>query len=457
MIILVILAVGLLTHFIHFGFPASVVFDEVFYGNFLSYYWHGTYFFDQHPPFFKLFEAFWGYITGANHYTANWDHIGNALPDAVIYLRLVPMVAGVLLPIVLYFLCQRIGMTKIASFVVAILIALENSLIVQSRYILPDVFMLLTGFTSLLLYFEYPRQNIKFKNWILISSIVLAGLTLSIKWTGLTFLFLIIFLELYRLFEIGWSKIALKKILIFSLKYISIAIVLYTTLFVIHFQSLPFSGKGDVFMTERFQKTLIGNQFFDSAETGEIGFIGKFTELNKVMFTANSGMTATHPNSSKWYTWPIMQRGIFYWQGDTDPPSEKKSYIYLLGNPFVYWLGALSITILTIAFIINVLRKKKVRNPKTTLFVIIGYFANLLPFMLIGRVMFLYHYETALIFSVISIALLLDYFELKKKMIISGLLILIALSAFIYWSPLTYGTPLSDQQLKSRMWLKSWR
>ncbi len=462
MLILIILIVGLATHFYHFGFPTSVVFDEVFYGNFLSYYWHGTYFFDQHPPFFKLFEAFWGYITGANDYTANWDYIGNVLPDAVIYLRLIPMIAGILLPIVLYFLCQKIGITKISSFVIAILIALENSLIVQSRYILPDILMLLTGFASLLLYFQYHEaKNTRYKNWILIGSIFSASITLSIKWTGATFLFLIILLEFYRLYKQGVNKTATKKFLIFVSKYFSIAIVVYLTLFAIHFHSLPFSGKGDVFMTEGFQKTLIGNQFFDSTETGEIGFIGKFTELNKVMFTANSGMTATHPNSSKWYTWPFMHRTIFYWQGETTPLSSEKSYIYLLGNPFVYWLGTLSVVAFILISIFKLTNKRSLSgDPKIsniTLLIIIGYLANLLPFALIGRVMFLYHYEIALIFSVISIALLLDYLKPKTKMIVAGIIIFIAFSAFIYWSPLTYGIPLTDQQLQSRMWLKSWR
>jgi dolichyl-phosphate-mannose-protein mannosyltransferase len=174
-------------------------------------------------------------------------------------------------------------------------------------------------------------------------------------------------------------------------------------------------------MTERFQKTLIGNQFFDSTETGEIGFIGKFTELNKVMFTANSGMTATHPNSSKWYTWPFMHRTIFYWQGETTPLSSEKSYIYLLGNPSVYWLGTLSVVAFILISIFKLTNKRSLSgDPKIsniTLLIIIGYLANLLPFALIGRVMFLYHYEIALIFSVISIALLLDYLKPKTKMI----------------------------------------
>ena len=71
--------------------------------------------------------------------------------------------------------------------------------------------------------------------------------------------------------------------------------------------------------------------------------------------------------------------------------------------------------------------------------------------------MFLYHYETALVFSIIAISFLTDYFDERKRNIITGIILLVALIAFIYWSPLTYGTPLSDQQLASLMWLRTWR
>jgi dolichyl-phosphate-mannose-protein mannosyltransferase len=214
-------------------------------------------------------------------------------------------------------------------------------------------------------------------------------------------------------------------------------------------------------MSQRFQKTLIGNSNYNDPNLVPSNFVEKITELNRVMFTSSSGMTATHPNSSKWYTWPIMQRSVFYWQDNATSTDSQHSYIYLLGNPFIYWLGTISVIMLILVSIFKlIIRKKLSIDPETSkvmIFITIGYLANLLPFMLIGRVMFLYHYETALIFSIMAVAFLVDIMVPKKKVIAIVLILAIALSAFIYWSPLTYGTPLTDLQMKSRMWLTTWR
>jgi dolichyl-phosphate-mannose-protein mannosyltransferase len=325
--------------------------------------------------------------------------------------------------------------------------------------------MLAFGFTAILLYLEYlKRLGMRTGSWFFAFSTLFAGVALSIKWTGITFLFLIIIMEMIRLYYDS-TKFAsfLKKICVFTFQYLLISATIYVSLFAIHFAVLPDSGKGDVFMSQRFQKTLIGNTNYNDASLAPINFWGKFAELNRVMFTSSSGMTATHPDSSKWYTWPIMQASVFYWQDNATSTSAvpERSYIYLLGNPFIYWLGTFSILALILLSVLRLVTKRSLSNdPETSkvmLFIIIGYLSNLLPFALIGRVMFLYHYETALVFSIIAIIYFIDLLQPREKVYAVILISIVALSAFIYWSPLTYGTPLTDQQLQSRMWLSSWR
>jgi dolichyl-phosphate-mannose-protein mannosyltransferase len=83
---------------------------------------------------------------------------------------------------------------------------------------------------------------------------------------------------------------------------------------------------------------------------------------------------------------------------------------------------------------------------------------NFIPFIFIGRVMFLYHYQTALIFSIMALIILLNRIsnhKIQNKMIISILILSFVL--FIYFSPLTYGIPISKDTLESMMWIKSWR
>ena len=158
MIPILIFAISGLIHVINFGIPRSVVFDEVFYGNFASQYWQGLYFFDLHPPFVKLLFAFIGKIFGLDSYIVDWTSIGNSLPENLVNLRLIPMIAGIILPVIIYAICRRFDFSKTSSFFVSMMIIFENSLIVQSRFILPDIILHTFGFASILAYQEYTKR-----------------------------------------------------------------------------------------------------------------------------------------------------------------------------------------------------------------------------------------------------------------------------------------------------------
>ncbi|TKA79749.1 hypothetical protein B0A49_00563 [Cryomyces minteri] len=60
----VITVLAFATRFYGISHPNQVVFDEVHFGKFASYYLQRTYFFDVHPPFGKLLFAFAGWLVG---------------------------------------------------------------------------------------------------------------------------------------------------------------------------------------------------------------------------------------------------------------------------------------------------------------------------------------------------------------------------------------------------------
>ncbi len=433
MIFPVILVIAsLVTHFLFFGYPSAVVFDEVYTGSFVSRYSTGEYYFDVHPPLAKLLEKFFGDMIGAS-YNVDFSAIGNTLPWGVILLRLLPLLAGVLLPLVIYYICRYLNFSKIASFTAGALVILENSLLVQARFILFDNIMLLFGFLATLLYLIYLCRQSK-KSLVILSALLCAG-AFSIKWTGLAFPLLIMIAEIVRVKKV-------KECAKFFAVYAGIGAIFYISIFATHFAYLDRSGPGDAFMTDRFQKTLVGSAHADDTTLKPKGFFGKFIELNVEMLAANKTLTVKHDYSSMWYTWPIMQRPIFYWQEPV--VNGVGSYIYFLGNPIIYWLGALSIIGLFFFY-----------RKKVALFIFSGFLVNFLPFIFIGRVMFLYHYEAALIFSIIALIFLIDQGKYKK--VIFPVLVCACLISFLYFSPLTYGLPLSNEALAQRMWLSTWR
>lgn len=437
-LVLILLVVSLATHFAFWGKPKEVVFDEVHFGKFINSYYAHEYYFDIHPPLGKL--IIFGFSDLLNFQpNSTFANIGETFKnDEYLKLRFLPTLAGALLPLIIFFLCLELGFSQKASFFVGFLLSIENALIVQSRFIFLDSFLLLFGFDSLLCFFLYHRK--KSARYLIFMGL-LGAMAISIKWTGVSFLFLAGSFELFF-----WIKRKNKtqknnlRLLLFC--FCVIPFLTYFSVFLINFSLLSKSGQGDAFMSKEFQHNLENNALEKNSKIGNINSWDKFIELNRAMYSANKNLTSEHPYSSKWYSWPLMERPIYYW-------SDTAAKIYFLGNPLIWWPALLAI----IFALLKLFRNWK--HPKTVLlFLLGGYFLNWLPFMLITRVMFLYHYPIALIFAVMLLAYVLD----KRKMQKLGLgIIFAALVAFLYFAPLTYGLSLDYTSFKNRLWISNWQ
>ncbi len=425
-----------LTRLLFLWRPKEVVFDETHFGKFFEGYLSHRYFFDIHPPLGKLILALGGWIAGiGNGYT--FSGIGTPYPsNAYIIVRLLPAISGAMLIPVIYLLTYEISKSKGAASLAAFLCLFDNALIAQSRFILIDSFMLIFGFAGLYLYLRAIRGGGIF--YMIISGILLA-MAASVKWTGLGFLGLV---WLHYLWDTKTKGIASA-----FLSYVLLPIGVYILIFAIHFSLLTKSGPGDAFMSREFQKGLEGTRITEEMKT--LSFTSKFLELNRRMFEVNKGISS-HPYSSRWYTWPFMIRPIFYWSKDTGNGDTAR--IYFIGNPFVWWLSTIGI----ICFISKRLWRSDKMRKETFPFLVPGYLINFLPFIFIGRVMFLYHYLTALVFAIIMTSIFLEdilkTMPLWTKYALMGLVI----SGFIFFSPLTYGIALSQKAWGLRVWMPTW-
>jgi dolichyl-phosphate-mannose-protein mannosyltransferase len=440
--IIIIAGASVLTRFIFFGYPDQTVFDEVHFGKFIAGYYTNEYFFDIHPPLGKLLIAGFGKIFDFNP-EFSFAKIGEKFPDRkYLALRFLPSLAGAMLPFIIYLLALELGYKRFFAFGAGMLVVLENSIAVQSRFILLDSILLLFGFSALFFYFLYRNR----RNCIhLLFMSLCGGLALSVKWTGLGFLALAGTVEFIDLFQSKKWTLELGKIFIF---FALIPAVLYFLVFSIHFTLLTKSGPGDAFMTSRFQKTLAENQYESRVDVKPLNLFQKFVELNKQMYTSNQGLTADHPYGSSWYTWPLMARPIYYWV-DTSSASNT-ARIYLFGNPAVWWLSSMAVIFLALETIVSR------RLPgKLVSILFAGYIINLLPFIGVKRVMFLYHYMTALVIAILFLVYVIENFSPSPRKTILGVLGLAA-ALFLFFSPLTYGTMLSDDAYRTRLWLKSW-
>ncbi|MDP2926936.1 MAG: phospholipid carrier-dependent glycosyltransferase [bacterium] len=439
---LILLILVLATRFLFLSYPAEVVFDEVHFGKFVSAYFTQQYYFDIHPPLGKLMIAgvakLFDFQPGLS-----FEKIGEvANARTLLGLRFLPALFGSLFVLLIYPIVRALGGSKGAAFLGSFLILFDNAFLVESKFILVDSFLFFFSFLSVWLFLLARKQNTFSKQIVLyILAALASGLSFSIKWTGLSFWGIIvafIFFDLLKNFKSQEIKKTFLKLSVF----IVIPLAIYLIPFVIHFNLLTHSGSGDAFMSLDFQRTLVGNNISSGIEP--LPFWNRFVELNQAMFSYSSGLKKEHPDSSRWYQWPLMKKPVWYWThstGSGQVAESRSANIYLWGNPVV-WSSALIGLFLGVWFLLKE-RKYAVS------FLFLGYLANLLPFIFVGRVAFLYHYLPSLAFAVLLFAVLAgrffdkhsSFFYLSSERLsfaYFGYLALVSIF-FLVVAPLTYG------------------
>jgi dolichyl-phosphate-mannose--protein O-mannosyl transferase len=158
------------------------------------------------------------------------------------------------------------------------------------------------------------------------------------------------------------------------------------------------------------------------------------------MYRANAGITSEHPYGSRWWSWPLGHKPVYYWNQDvfTGQPGWTAK-IYFLSNPLL-WISGAGLALLTLLMIIW---NKKSRQKISPVFYILifAWLANWLPFILISRVAFLYHYLLPSAFATLILALCLARLWPKEKFAFITISSFLA-AAFLVFLPYCYGWPL---------------
>lgn len=446
-------ATAIVTRIWQLGSPPSIVFDEVYFRTFTASYLSGNYFFDIHPPFAKLLFAGIASLFGLSADQTISGESGSVL------LRIFPAIAGASLVPLIYVVVRQLGLGRRIALLCGLLLLLDNALLVESRFVLMDSTLLLVGLSAISIFLKLRKcENKKRWTWVLILGLLL-GVLVSIKWTGIAIVFLLAIAWMFDLIRKHPSKKS--KPIVEATTVVVLIAAVYIGCFWVHFSLLGRSGEGDVFMSRNFQSTLVGSRFYN--ENKQFTFTDKFFELNAQMYNAqNSLKNTTHPYSSRWYTWPLMLRPVYFWQSDTSADGSQ-AHIYLLGNPTVWWIGLIGIIG---AFALLCIKPRWLgRRTRLVSFLLGGYVVNFIPFMFIDRPMFLYHYLFALIFSLLTACVLLDVLfdtlvkKRQKKLTeyIYWGIIAVVFGVFLFFLPISYGWQLSPDGLLWHMWLPSWR
>jgi dolichyl-phosphate-mannose--protein O-mannosyl transferase len=418
-----------------------VVFDEFHYGKFASAYITGDPSFSGHPPLGEMMLAGMGKIFNINP-NCTFEEIGHHCSSYIFFaLRFLPALFGVLSLIVLYAFIKILTKSEEIALIGGFLFVFENAILVQSRLILIDIFLIFFGLFGLFLLFKaIEEKRTKIKWGLFVLSGLSLGACLSVKWTGLGFIATAILLILIKLTEL---KINLKNWLkIGAILGISIIFV-YCLSFWLQFRITPNNNKVDNFWNqygERFNPIKFRGENFE-----QLSFPQKLARMNYTMFQCQETKDFSHPSSSRFYEWPIMEKTIPYWLNSatttiatTTVANKSDIAIGLVGNYVIWILSSLGMIILLFCLLSKKIRDEFVISPFLIFFILFGYLFNLLPFMLISRSTFLYHYFPAYIFAIINLGIILNWIKNHNKKLF-WIMVLIIIGGFIASSPTTYG------------------
>lgn len=457
----------------------GLVFDEAYFVPQVESYVVNRYFFDIHPPLAKaiMYVGLQMFNPDASE-LLNPDELGNRVSNYTTPLnlegiRFFPRVFGSILPLVIFYLVLEILTIKykkenrqslIIAGIISLMAVFETTLIVESRFALPGQFLLVFVFSTLLFAFKYLNadNNRKRKVYFIFTSI-LFGLSLATKWLALALLpvlFIILFTKEYSLLKSAASKTRklISKLFDLALLATTISISIYLGIFFWHFSMLKEYSPAAYEVAPEFISDLQNG-------TNTVSTTYKIYEWHRIALEYNKKVPKLDFNKpdeigSLWVTWPIMARPIFYFWTTTSEIGEY-AFIYLVGNPANWILSLSGIVGMITIFFVTFLKRFRKHLKLYHLLLILLFVSNYLPYALISRVMYLYHYLPALIIGFICFGIILDEIfgiigkNRYKALIVLTIFVLISVTFWIY-KPFAYQESLNESEFKNRVLIDAW-
>ena len=364
----------------------------------------------SHPPLGKLLMSVGIRLFGMNPF--GWRSMGT--------------LAGVLMLPFLYLLGKRMFKSTMGAFTATVLFAFDFMHFVQTRIATIDSYAVL--FIMMMYYFMY--RFVSEGNW---KCLALSGLSFGLgaasKWTciyagaGLGVLWLIHWV--LRLRDEGAWKGFWKNVAFCLVWFVAVPVAVYYMSYYPYGESQGMSGIGMLF-DPKYAKIVWDNQVS--------------------MFTYHAGVDATHPYSSTWYQWIFNIRPILYY---LHYGAGTRGSIAAFLSPLVCWGGLLAMVGMSYLALF--------RKDKKAAFILLGYLAQLLPWVFVSRIVFNYHYFACTVFLCLAlgyVAAVLDKAGQRKTVFaVSG----VSLVLFVLFYPALSGiqmpTAYGDNVMK---WLSSW-
>ena len=224
-----------------------------------------------------------------------------------------------------------------------------------------------------------------------------------------------------------------------------------------------------VWYIEQNRHPMLGNDT-EKVNYRKPGFLGKFWELQRVMWKTNAGLVDSHAWDSRPASWPTLRRGINFW-------GRNHRQVYLLGNPAIWYASTLAVAVYVLFKGLSILRwQRGFKDHQNINFkrfdyelgsTVLAWTFHYFPFFLMSRQLFLHHYLPALYFAIMALSQIYDFaahrvstFGLRHRPEIGGALAVLflafAIGTFTMYAPLTYGNAWTKDSCRAVKLFNSW-
>jgi len=392
------------------GWYNSAYFDEIYhartgYEHYLAMTGDYTYrpYETSHPPLGKVLMAFSIGIFGMTPF--GWRFAG--------------ALAGVLMLPGLYLLGKMLTKRRLLASTAMFLLAVDCMHFTQTRIATIDSFVVLFIIWSMVFMIYYIRMDYwRMSLWKTLIPLALSGvcmgLAIASKWTGCyagVGLALLFFWSVYRRFRQSllakkrsgekiedealasrvhtaardmWRRpiITLASCLVF---FVLIPAAIYYVSYIPYF--LPSGG-------------VTVQRIIGAAES-------------MLWYHSQPGLGMDHPFYSPWYEWPVIAKPMWYYHS-TYRPEGQSATIAAFGNPAVWWVGLLALAAVMLIWLLrHVSARGRVtlrtrQNDMRPAILLLGFAAQYVPWTLVPRGTYIYHYFPSVPFIILCTALCLD-------------------------------------------------
>lgn len=183
-------------------------------------------------------------------------------------------------------------------------------------------------------------------------------------------------------------------------------------------------------------------------------------QISMLNYHSTPGLGMDHPFQSPWWQWPLILKPMWFAQ-DKFEPAGMASTIMCMGNPWIFYLGALCMLGVIGALLCKYFRfggkglEIRRGDGDLSLYVIVvGFAAQFLPWVLVPRSMYMYHYFASVPFIIVATVWWMGRIRKPKaRKIVMAVYLVGAAVFFGMFFPYASGWLTSTKWLDSMKWV----